>query len=333
MARRAAVFVFECLLACLLVSGAAAQALTPLRVISFEGGWNLPLWVAQRQGFFEANGLAVQHSHTPNSGFLIRSLLDGKSDIALALIDNLVAYQEGQGEVPIPANPDLFAFMGGDGGFLSVLAAPGITRLADLKGKTLSVDAMSTGAAFVLREIIARSGLAESDVRYERAGGTANRYRDLLQGKHDATLLRTPFDLLALNQGFRQLALAETLGPYQGTVGMARRAWAKEHEAALIGFIRAYRAATDWLYEPANRDVAEALLVANSRDMTPALAKQSYALLLADKGGLTRDLSIDLAGLRTVLALRAKYGVPKVPLGEPAKYISLTYHDQASAPR
>ena len=43
--------------------------------------------------------------------------------------------------------------------------------------------------------------------------------------------------------------------------------------------------------------------------MTPALAKQSYDLLLADKGGLTRDVALDIDGIRTVLALRSKYGV------------------------
>ena len=93
-----------------------------LRVLAFDGGWNLPMWAAQRNGFFEAQGLAVQLSYTPNSGFLVTSVLDGKADIALAAIDNLVAYQEGQGEAKIADNPDLFAFMGGDGGFLSVVA-------------------------------------------------------------------------------------------------------------------------------------------------------------------------------------------------------------------
>ena len=106
----------------------AAHAQTVVRVITFDGGWNLPVWAAQRQGFFEAQGITVQLTATPNSGFLVGSVLDGKSDIALALIDNLVAYQEGQGEAKVADNPDLFAFMGGDGGFLSVVAVPSVSR-------------------------------------------------------------------------------------------------------------------------------------------------------------------------------------------------------------
>jgi ABC-type nitrate/sulfonate/bicarbonate transport system substrate-binding protein len=309
--------------------GASAAPPVPVRVIAFDGGWNLPVWAAQRQGSFEANGVAVQIAYTPNSGFLVSSLFDGRYDLALALVDNLVAYQEGQGEAKIPDNPDLAVFMGADGGFLSVVAQPSIRSFADLKGKTLSVDAMTTGAAFVLRELVARNGLTDADVRYERAGGTANRYRDLLAGKHDATLLRTPFEVLARNRGYNVLATAETLGAYQGTAGYVRRSWAREHEASVVGFLRGYKAGVDFVVDPANREVVEALLVANIRDMTPALAKQSYDLLVAPRGGLTRDLRPDAEGLRTVLSLRSKYATPPKTLGDPARYLDLSYYDKA----
>src|SRR6266478_2834194 len=282
-------FIFACVIASAIQSQAQAQALTPaqtstaLRVITFDGGWNLPLWAAQRQGFFEAQGLAVQLSYTPTSVFLVTAVLEGRADIAFAGFDNVVAYQEGQGEAKIPDNPDLFAFIGGDGGFLAIVAAPAVKRFEDLKGKTLSVDAMTTGFAFVARELVASNALAETDVNFVRAGGTANRYRELVAGKHDA---------------------------------------------ALVGFIRAYLAATQWLYDRANREIVEAILIANVRDMTPALAKRSYDLLLADKGGLSRDLAPDLAGMRTVLRLRGKFGSPRKTLTDPLKYVDLSYHEK-----
>lgn len=319
------------LFAYLLSSAVGAQ--TPLRVITFDGGWNLPVWAAQRQGFFEANGVSVQLSYTPTSVFLITSLLDGKFDLALALMDNVVAYQEGQGEAKIPDNPDLFAFLGGDGGFASIVAAPGVKSFAELKGKTVAVDAMTTGFAFLTRELLARNGLAEADVSFVRAGGTANRYRDLIAGKNDATVLRTPFELLARERGFNQLAMAESLGALQGTVGIARRSWASGHERELLGFMRAYRAGVDWLYDRANREIVEALLVANTRDMTPALGRRSYDLLLAEKGGITRDVALDLDGIRTVLQLRSKYGAPPKTLSDPIKYVDLSYYEKAFGKR
>jgi ABC-type nitrate/sulfonate/bicarbonate transport system substrate-binding protein len=318
--------------ACVLAGSADAQAPAPpatLRVIAFDGGWNLPVWAAQRQGFFEANGVSVQLSYTPTSVYLITSLLDGKFELALAGMDNIVAYQEGQGEAKIADNPDLFAFLGDDSGFATIVGAPAIKSFTDLKGKTVSVDAMTTGYAFMVREILARNGVTETDVTYVRAGATANRYRDLLAGKHEATLLRTPFELTAKARGFNVLAYGESLGAYQGTVGAARRSWATSHEKELLGFMRAYKSGVDWLYDRANREIVEALLVANLRDMTPALAKQAYDVLLADKGGITRDVSLDMKGIRTVLELRSKYGQPKKTLTDPAKYVDLTYYEKA----
>ena len=316
-------------------TGADAQAPppTPLRVIAFDGGWNLPVWAAQRQGFFEAQGVSVQLSYTPTSVYLITKLLDGTFDIALGGMDNIVAYQEGQGEAKIPDNPDLFVFLGGDDGFASIVAAPGVKSFTELKGRTVSVDAMTTGYAFMVRELFTRNGIAETDVSFVHAGGTASRYQALIAGKQDATLLRTPFELLARERGFNQLATGQSLGAYQGTVGMARRSWAREHEAAMLGFLRAYRAGTDWLYDRANREVAEALLVANIRDMTPALAKRSYELLLADKGGMTRDVALDIDGIRTVLQLRSKYGTPQKTLTDPMKYVDLSYYEKAFGKR
>src|SRR5205085_6073556 len=116
-----------------------------------------------------------------------------------------------------------------------------------------------------------------------------------------------------------------------GTSGFVRRSWAQSHEAALVGFLRAYRKGVQWLVDPANRAVAEALLVANLRDMTPALAPRAAATLLAERGGLLRDLEIDAAGLGTVLALRAKYGQPPRTLGDIDRYVDLSYRAKALA--
>jgi ABC-type nitrate/sulfonate/bicarbonate transport system substrate-binding protein len=316
--------------------GAAAQAAsapatpvpTPLKLIAFDGGWNLPLWAAQRQGFFLDQKLAVELSFTPNSVFLVTNLLAGRYDLGFMGIDNVIAYQEGQGEVPVD-NPDLFAFLGGDNGLLAVVAAPPYKSAADLKGRTLSVDAMTTGFAFVLREFVAKSGLKDAEVNYVRAGGTATRYNALIDGKNDATLLRTPFDLIARNRGFNVLAQGDALGTYQGTVGVATRRWAAKNDDVLLRFVRAYRAGLDWIYDPKNRPIAEALLVANTRDMTPEIAKTALTQLL--DAGLQRDATISIEGVRRVMALRSKYGQPQKTLNDPARYVDTTYPQRAAA--
>ena len=158
-----------CWVLCLLP--ASAQSLQTVSVIVFPGGFNWPIWVAQERGYFAKSGVEVTLTNTPNSVFQVTHLMEGKFDIAVTAIDNVIAYAEGQGEVPLASPPDLFAFMGGDNGLLSLASVPELKSYADLKGRTLSVDAMTTGYAFVLFDMLRRHGLNPGDYRIEKAGG------------------------------------------------------------------------------------------------------------------------------------------------------------------
>jgi len=172
------------------------MAIAPLRVAVFDGGWNLPLWAGIDQGFFASHGVPIELRYVGGSAELVESLLRDEVQVAIAGIDNLVAYQEGHARIP-GTRSDLVAFLGGDRGFLSLVAAPGIHGYDDLRGRTLSVDALSTGFAFVLRELLATHGIPADEVEIVPAGGTSQRYAALLAGRHAATLLRTPYELLA----------------------------------------------------------------------------------------------------------------------------------------
>src|ERR1700761_7975226 len=88
------------LLLCWLILGSAAAepAKSPLNLVIFPGGLSWPVFVAQDKGFFDKEGLAVKITETPGSVFQIKGLLAGDFDIAMTPFDNIVAYQEGQGE-------------------------------------------------------------------------------------------------------------------------------------------------------------------------------------------------------------------------------------------
>src|SRR5262245_21513042 len=177
--------------AALLAAPAFAQAPKTVNLIVFPGGFNWPIWVAQEKGMFARHGVEPKITPTPGSAFQLTGLIEGKFDIAMTAIDNLIAYREGQGEAKI-LGPDLIAFMGGDNGFLRLVAVPEVKSIGQLKGKTVSVDALTTGYAFVLLEMLERGGLSRSDYQVERAGGVMQRFNALMEKKHDATLLLSP---------------------------------------------------------------------------------------------------------------------------------------------
>src|SRR3977135_1324267 len=249
-----------------LLAGCAAQAPTPpkpVNLIVFPGGFNWPGWVAQEKGLFAKNGIEVRLTPTVSSVFQLTNLIDGKFDIASTAIDNLIAYREGQGEEPVLGR-DLQAVMGGDTGFLRLVTVPEVTSYAQLRGKTLSVDALTTGYAFVLIEMLERAGLKERDYKLERAGGVLQRFQALMEKKHAGTLLLSPFEVQAEAKGYHRLDNAtDVLGRYQGLVAGARKSWADAHRAEVIAYIRAFSDAVEWLYDPANKDEALNILLRN----------------------------------------------------------------------
>jgi ABC-type nitrate/sulfonate/bicarbonate transport system substrate-binding protein len=310
---------------------AQAQKTQPLSVIVFPGGFNWPIWAAQEQGYFANAGVEVKLTNTPNSVFQLTNLIDGKFDIAMTAIDNVIAYMEGQGEAPVATTPDLFAFMGGDNGLLSLAVVPDVKTYADLKGRILSVDAMTTGYAFVLFDLLRRNGLEMGDYKVEKAGGVLARWEALKEKKHDGTMLLTPFDILAKAAGFNILQYAiDVYGHYQGLVAATRRGWAKDNPEQLEGYIRGYVHGLAWLAEPANKEAAIAVLRKNLPQMSPELAAQSYAVLINPRGFSPRA-EIDLEGVNTVLALRSRYGEPKKALADPGKYYDPQYYRAALA--
>src|SRR5579883_2559314 len=171
------------------------RAATTLEVIVFAGGFNWPIWAAEKEGFFAQNDVEVHLTPTPGSEYQLANLAEGKFDIGMTAIDNVIAYMEGQGEAKVSVTPDLFAFMGGDNGFLRLVTLPEIKSYAELKGKELTVDARTTGYAFVLEKMLQKGGLAESDYELVKVGGVLARFEDLMQQRHAGTLLLSPFEV------------------------------------------------------------------------------------------------------------------------------------------
>jgi len=311
----------------------AAAPLQPIEVIVFAGANAMPSYVAQEKGFFAREGLAVNLTATPNSGFQISSLVSGKFQIASTAIDNLIAYQEGQGTAKLDREPDMVAIMGISSAELSMFAVPGVRSIADLKGRDLALDSLTTGYAFVLRYLLEKGGLGPDDVRFVAVGNSRARLQSLRDGKFAAALITEPFTGVARQEGFTLLGEGvSALGGYQANVRIVNRAWANENPKAVVGYIRALRSAIDWIYDPANRDEAVRILAARVK-VDEAAARGAVEGMTQGQSALQRNGEMDLQGLRNVIMLRERYGVPQKKMGPSSKYYDPTWYDLARARR
>jgi ABC-type nitrate/sulfonate/bicarbonate transport system substrate-binding protein len=299
---------------------AQAQPVT-LHVMGFAGAANAPVFIAQEKGLFAARGLEVELSAAPNSRTQIALLRDGRIDIALTAMDNIVPYPG-----------ELVAFLGlNDGGRMSLMVAPAIPDFEALRGRPLAVDAVASGYAYVLMEMLARGGLAPGSYELVSVGGSRDRLAAMQSGRAAGALLNPPTDSAAEKAGFARLASsADVLEHYQGSVGAARRAWAAANADTLVRYIRAHVAALDWLYEPAHRAEAVQILARRLKVDAPS-AERSYGEVLG-KSPTARKGALDIDGIRTVLNLRAKFAPSPPPSAQPAAYYDLRYYEKALAP-
>lgn len=280
--------------------------------------------VADKTGLFAKYGLDVVNDNKKNSDQLRADLAGGKGDLAYLAVDNAVAMVE-------LAHRDVVIVMGGEGSQNELIAQPGFKSVADLRGKTLLVDAPNTAYALQMKKILLLSGMtAGKDYEIKPLGATPQRLVAMRENKDFAgSMLGPPVSLVAKREGFVSLgSVPQLLGPYQAAGFFAERAWAKEHHDLLVAFLSACIQAQRWLVDPANNKQVIELLI-NEYHLTPEIADEDYQSMLKP-GGFAKDAQFDRQGFENVLKLRAEVegqwdGHPPAP----EKYYDPSYYDAA----
>ncbi|TPG22420.1 ABC transporter substrate-binding protein [Sphingomonas koreensis] len=308
--------------------------MTPLSVIAFPGAPNLPVFAAQAHGFFADAGIELRFETTPSSTYQFEHFAAGAFDIAFTAFDNVVAYNSGQGAAAIDVSCEFCAVMGTTQIELSLVVSPDVATVDDLRGKSLALDAVGTGFAFVLYDMLAAHGLGDGDYEIASVGATPERWRSVKEGAQAGTIAIEPFTSIARATGFPTLLKSSDFYPaYQGGVIAVRRDWAAEHGAALEAFLGAYARGLDWVLDPANRDAAAALLAQRMPAVQPQAMAAVMASLLSPRSGLTPDGAILRDGARQVLDLRAKYGPGGAPMTDADRHIDLSWWDRVREAR
>ena len=241
-----------------------------------------------------------------------------------------MAYVEGQGGAETKREPDLIAFLGSASEPRPLIATAGIDDIAALRGKRLAVDALNTGFSFLLRRMLADYGLGNDDYELVPVGAPGARWAAMQSGDCAASLLNKAIARTAIAEGCCELQPSvDPWKNYQGGVYCGRRDWAAANAETVRGFIRATVAAVEWCLDPAHRAEIPALLIQHLPHMTQAAAEAAASDL---SSLLLPGLPISREGFQVVLDLRATYGTPAAVLGEPGKYLDLSYYDAALRP-
>jgi ABC-type nitrate/sulfonate/bicarbonate transport system substrate-binding protein len=303
--------------------GRAAE-LFHLRVNAFPNAKALPLHAGIAQGIFARHGLDLDLQLTENSKSQREGLAAGRFDIAQAALDNAVAMIE-------VAKADVVILSGGDSGMNEFIVQPEIASFADLRGRTVIVDAPDTAYALQAKKILLKAGLHEgADYAIKPVGAVVFRYKALIEDRSNAGgILNLPFNIQAEEHGLKSLGrLIDLLGPYQAAGAFAMRSWARDHAGTVERYLAAYVEALRLVRDPAHRADCLALL-RDKLKLSDSAAARTYAQLVDPGFGFTPDAKFDAEGFRNMLALRGeierKGGAPAAP----EKYLDLGYYERA----
>jgi len=313
-------------LMCIFSGLAAAQDPAKLRVKVFPGAQNLPLFAGLAKGIFAKRGIAVELLFTANSTELRDGLANGDIEIAHSAVDNSVAMVELAGK-------DAVIVSGGDSSMNEFFVQANVASAADLRGRTVIVDAPNTAYALQVKKILLNSGLKPGDYAIKPVGGGLFRARAMKESRDNAaSILNPPFSFDAQKDGMKSLGRTiDLLGPYQATGAFVMRPWAKANANALERYLAGYIEATRWARDPANRAECVQLLMERLK-LERDIASRTYDALLDPVFGLSPDARFDHRGFGNVLALRAEIegqwgGKPPAP----EKFFDLGYYERALA--
>src|ERR1700739_4610893 len=284
MTRRIYVRIMGCAavgLALALAAPAAAQ--TKLTIVTFAGATNLPIWVAIDKGFFAKEGLDVTQEITRGSVAETQGLMSGKYQFGSSALDNVIANAEGTGDTKIEG-VDLVGIAGVHSGMNKVVTRPEIKTYADIKGKPIATDALTSGYGLVLIRVLAMKGLKlNQDYTAAPVGSGPNRLDAMKEDKGVAAALSAADDLEAKKLVFNILDdTTELIGAYQGSAIVVRRAYAKSHEAEVLAFLRAIVAATDYVFSDKAGAIAE--MKQHIKGMSDDELESIYQSMVASKG-------------------------------------------------
>src|SRR5215469_7102416 len=262
---------------------ARAQGADAITINTFPGVHDLPIFGAEHKGIMAKYRLAINHTFTPNS----RAQRDGleKSDyqIIQTAADNSIAMVELD-------NARAAIVAGGDNGFNHIIVQPEINRLADVRGKTVVVDAPNTAFALLLYKALKASGLGKDDYKVNPVGATSARLAAMKTDKSNvAGIMNVPFNFQATAAGLKDIGLAyAAVGPYQSDSIVVMRDWAGAHRDTVVRYIKAVLEGRRWILDSANRAEATALIVDRLK-LPPDIAAQVYSAVTDPAQGFAKD--------------------------------------------
>ncbi|HSF83820.1 MAG TPA: ABC transporter substrate-binding protein [Anaerolineales bacterium] len=204
---------------------------------------NLPMYVADQEGLFEAHNVRVEFIPVSSAAERDQVIASGQADGMINEVVSAHLYNREQIQIQIvrfsrtatSTAPQYYILASGDSG---------ITTPDGLKGVEIGIS-QGTVIEYITDRLLQAEGLASSDIKTIAVPSIADRMALLSAGELKAATLPDPLSFLAVQQG-AVVVLDDSKHPEYGYSTLSfRKAFIDENPEALRAFLAAVEEATD----------------------------------------------------------------------------------------
>jgi ABC-type nitrate/sulfonate/bicarbonate transport system substrate-binding protein len=278
-----------------------------------------PMIIAQRQGFFAANGIEIETIQIGVSEGM-QALTSGSLSLMHDPCNTVIAFIERGvknvriGIVTVATHPGI------------LIGKKGVGGIGELRGKTIGVSSVNSGSTVLVRRLLKAHGLENGQYDVVGGQGTAELFKGLQAGVFDAVWLIPPQSVAATDAGFPALGTFREVAPkFEFACFAANLDWLKSDPKDARAFGKSWLAGVSWLYDPANRAEAESYL-ADAMKLAPAVARETYEeMVVKNTDYYPRDGKTDPEALRAVVDISFQGGeLQTMPTSDVSSYVDET---------
>jgi NitT/TauT family transport system substrate-binding protein len=297
--------------------GGGGQTLDPdnpvaITVGTLPAGDYAPLYIADAEGFFEEEGLDVTIETIAGGAVGVTQLVSGDLQFSSATWANVLAAVSQGLELQVVREGTDSSKAGING--ILVDETSGITSVADLKGKTVSVNTLQSATEVQVRDCFASEGLEPEDyelveVPFPEVGAA------LTQGRIAAGLVPEPFITIGAEEGLVSILDASVCNEDQKNSPLVNwntsTQFAEENPEVVAAFVRAMDKATALALDDPQVVVD---ILPTITTLTPELAAAIV------QPSFVRDGTPNLEGAQLTMDLMVEWGLLEEPLDDLSQY-------------
>lgn len=299
--------------------------MTTIKIAGAAQGFNwLPVFVAEKQGYLEEAGLALELQKLGSVDKATAAVVDGSADVAITPPEGAVAdVVSGGGLRIIAANSNRLP--------MSLIARPGITRFEDLRGAKIGTSSLTEGTAIYTQIMLAEHGLAyPGDYDFALAGIHTTRWEALQKGEIDAAPQPAPWNFMATRAGYTSLGeVSDAIPEIVFAALIAHQRWLDASDDA-VSLLRALRRAHAFVNDPANEDACVDQFQSLTTKDDPELARRGF-VYMRDLGMWPTDMGIPSTAYATTLDMMVRTNLLRDDdRSQAQRALALQYLEEAS---